>query len=124
MRSEWARATTCSPFADELTAAVEHGGAGAAAMTLSPDASGHVAQCLRCQAEVAQYRRLGRELAAVATRRPAVPAGLEYDILAMLDAEDERHFPWAAAAVGGLAAAAGVLALATRGVHRQRRLAG
>ena len=74
-----------------------------------------------------QYRRLGRELAALAEHPVAVPPMLEHDIVVTLDRFDERLLgrvpPRAAAAIGGLAAAAGVIAFATRTVARQRRIA-
>lgn len=85
---------------------------------LSPAARAHVAECLRCQAELANFRRLRRSMRALATEPGPVDAALEHDILVALDGVDGRsslRVPgYAAAAVGGLAAAAGVIALATR----------
>ncbi len=93
---------------------------------LPPAASAHVAECLRCQAEVAHYRRLARTMRELESLVPPVPNTLEHEIVLALDREDERIFPRvparAAAALGGIAAAAGVIALATRGVTRQRRI--
>jgi hypothetical protein len=110
----------CLVVADELVAAVD-------GRPLSPGAGAHLAGCLRCQAQSAQYRRLGRELAAFADEPIDVPPMLEHDIVVALDRYDERLLgrvpPRAAAAIGGIAAAAGVIALATRTVARQRRIA-
>ncbi|MDW3220720.1 MAG: hypothetical protein R8F63_19115 [Acidimicrobiales bacterium] len=93
---------------------------------LSAHARTHVAQCLRCQAELANFRRLRRSMRALADVPVTVDPALEHDILVALDAIDGRpslRVPgYAAAAVGGLAAAAGVIALATRG-RRGGRLA-
>jgi hypothetical protein len=49
----------CEQFSDELSTIAD----GTAA--LAPDASRHVQQCLRCQAEVAQYRKLLRALSSL-----------------------------------------------------------
>jgi hypothetical protein len=93
---------------------------------LPPAASAHIATCLRCQAEVTQYRRLARTLRELESFRPAVPPALEHQIVLAIDKVDDRVFPRvparAAAALGGIAAAAGVIVLATRGVTRQRRV--
>lgn len=95
-------------------------------VVLSADGRTHVAECLRCQAELANFRRLRRSMRALADTPGPVDASLEHDILLALDAVDGRpslRVPgYAAAAVGGLAAAAGVIALATRG-RRGGRLA-
>lgn len=101
--------------------------AGAAEVALGADASAHVARCLRCQAELAAYRRLGRSLATVRDRPVEVDDMLAPDILMALDVDDDRlvrRVPgYAAATLGGLAAAAGVIALATR-QRRGARLVG
>ncbi|MEZ5245836.1 MAG: hypothetical protein R2707_12115 [Acidimicrobiales bacterium] len=87
----------------------------------------HLAQCLRCQAEVANYRRLRRAMRELAEAGGPVDATLEHEILLVLDEYDERsgrRVPgYAAATLGGLAAAAGVIALATR-QRRSGRLVG
>ena len=100
----------CHRHADEL--------AGADDAVLTAAASAHVQQCLRCQAEVANYRRMRRALRALAGQ-PGVPApDLEHQILVALDEVDgetsTRVPAVAAATLGGLAAAAGVIALAAR----------
>ena len=82
----------------------------------------HVRQCLRCQAEVANHRRLRRAMRELADSEASLDPTLQHDILLTLDEFDGRvgrRVPsYAAATLGGLAAAAGVLALATR----QRRI--
>lgn len=93
---------------------------------LSGPARAHVAECLRCQAELANFRRLRRSMRALASAPAHVDFTLEHEILVALDDADgrsARRVPgYAAAAVGGLAAAAGVIALAARG-RRNTRLA-
>jgi anti-sigma factor RsiW len=121
MRSESAPGAelTCVDLHDEL--------AGDHEAVLSAPARLHVAQCLRCQAEMANYRRLRRSLRALADSPVAVDPALEHDILLALDDHDDRlsrRVPgYAAATLGGLAAAAGVIVLATR-QRRGARLAG
>jgi hypothetical protein len=96
-------------------------------VVLSTDARIHVAQCLRCQAEVAGFRRLRRAMRGLADRPAPCSPTLELDILTMLDEHDgrlgRRVNGYAAATIGGLAAAAGVIALAAR-QRRGMRLAG
>jgi hypothetical protein len=84
----------------------------------------HVGQCLRCQADLAQYRRLRRTMVAMGAQERPVPAGLATDVLLGLDEAlarraRSRSAGRRAAVVGGLAAATaagvgGVLVLATR----------
>ena len=105
------RADWSNRHADEL--------AGADDSALSAAASEHVQQCLRCQAEVANYRRMRRALRTLADQEPAPEAPeLEHRILVALDELDGRSSPRvpavAAATIGGLAAAAGVIAIAAR----------
>lgn len=111
---------SCVDVADDLAGVADQD-------LVSTRVGAHVAACLRCQAEVAQYRRLARSMRELATRPPVAPVGLEHEILLTLDDADAhaaRRVPArAAAALGGIAAAAGVIALATRGVTRQRRVA-
>jgi hypothetical protein len=87
--------------------------------------SSHVAQCLRCQAEVAAYRRIFRHLHSLRYDRIAPPAEGLAAVLAALDAavaEDRAAPSWAvrAAYVGGItvataaAGAAGVLVWMSR----------
>ncbi|MDG2028627.1 MAG: hypothetical protein P8J50_16085 [Acidimicrobiales bacterium] len=119
MRSD-STITDCHGLTEDL-------GAGDDAV-LSGPARAHVAECLRCQAELANFRRLRRSMRALASAPALVDVTLEHEILVALDDADGRSarrvpgYAAAAAAVGGLAAAAGVIALATRG-RRNTRLA-
>lgn len=89
----------------------------------------HVDTCLRCQAELAQYRKVLRALHQLRTEILEPAPGLLADILASLEAAGERramsHLLTGrrAAYVGGIAAAtaagaAGAMVLATRRRHR------
>lgn len=94
----------------------------------------HVEVCLRCQAELSQYRRLLRALHQLRTEMLEPSPGLLPEILASLEAAGERRAMRnlltgrRAAYVGGIAAAtaagaAGAIVLATRHRHRRLRLA-
>jgi hypothetical protein len=108
----------CDAVAERLPAAADD------ASVLDPAAADHVGQCLRCQAEMAQYRRLRRTMAAMAADRVPVSSALATEVLVGLDesvARRARHRSAGkrAAYLGGLAAATaagvgGVLVLATR----------
>ena len=71
----------------------------------------HVEHCLRCQAELAQYRKLLRAMHSLRTATAPVPTGLVTDVLAHLEAAGERSAVRAAlsgrkvAYLGGIAAA-------------------
>lgn len=108
----------CARFTDELAA--DDG-------VLSAGAASHVAQCLRCQAEIANYKRMRRVMRSLADHDDVEVSDLEHRILVALDAADgtpsARVPAVTAATIGGVAAAAGVIALAIR--HRRVvRLAG
>jgi hypothetical protein len=103
------------------------------ATTLSRAERRHVERCLRCQAEMVQYRKLLRTLRALRTDVLEPAPGLLADILASLEEAGERQAIRSAlngrriAYLGGLAAAtaagaAGALVFATR--SRRTRLAG
>ena len=117
-------APTCADLADEFCAIDDDRRDGA---LLSEPARVHVAQCLRCQAEMANHRRLRRAMSDLAMSGAPFDPTLEHEILLTLDEFDGRHprrVPgYAAATIGGLAAAAGVIALATR-QRRGGRLVG
>ena len=108
----------CGGFADELAADDT---------VLSADAAAHVAQCLRCQAEVAHYKRMRRVMRGLAEHHGVEAPDLEHRILVALDEADgtvgTRAQAVAAATIGGIAAAAGVIAFAVRR-SRVVRLAG
>ena len=110
---------TCADLVDALAADDDN--------LLDAPGRAHVSTCLRCQAELANHRRLRRSLRALAAAPLPLDPMLEHDILLTLDAHDgrmSRRVPgYAAATLGGLAAAAGVIALATR-QRRGARLAG
>ena len=57
--------------------------------TADAQALGHVGSCLRCQAELAQYRRLQRALRRLRPHGVEPPVGLLADVLASLS--DPRH---------------------------------
>jgi hypothetical protein len=93
----------------------------------------HVERCLRCQAEVVQYRKLLRTMRTLRTDVLEPAPGLLADILANLEEAGERHAVRSMlsgrriAYLGGLAAAtaagaAGAIVFATR--TRRARLAG
>jgi hypothetical protein len=95
----------------------------------------HVETCLRCQAELVQYRKVLRTLHLLRTEVLQPAPGMLPDILASLEEAGERramrHLLTGrrAAYVGGIAAAAtagaaaGAIVLATRHRHRRLRLA-
>lgn len=108
----------CRDLLDELAATDES--------LLSLPSSVHVAECLRCQAELANYRRLRRMMRNLASAPVHADPELEQEIAVLLDEIDSgpaHRFPTrAAATIGGIAAAAGMIALATR-QRRGTRLA-
>ncbi len=95
----------------------------------------HVETCLRCQAELAQYRKVLRALHQLRTEVLEPAPGLLPDILASIGAAGERRAMGhlltgrQAAYVGGIAAAtaaagaAGALVLASRARSRRLSLA-
>lgn len=90
----------------------------------------HVETCLRCQAEVAQYRKLLRAMRSLHDARLPAPGDLVAEVVGHLDAAGERSAVRAAllgrraAYLGGLAAAAtaagagAAIVLVTRGRRR------
>jgi hypothetical protein len=93
----------------------------------------HVERCLRCQAEVVQYRKLLRAMRALRTDVLEPAPGLLADVLANIEEAGEHHAVRSMlsgrriAYLGGLAAAtaagaAGAIVYATR--TRRTRLAG
>jgi len=119
---------TCRRVAESLPRIVD----GAEVADL--DVRRHVDVCLRCQAELVQYRKVLRALHQLRTEVLQPAPGLLPDILASLEAAGERtamhHLLTGrrAAYVGGIAVAtaagaAGAIVLATRARHRRPRLA-
>jgi hypothetical protein len=95
-----------------------------------------VERCLRCQAELAQYRKLLRAMQSLRTATVAAPTGLVTDVLVHLVAAGERSAVRAAltgrkvAYIGGIAAAAtaagagAAIVLVSRGRKGRLPLAG
>ena len=110
---------TCDEMRDRLSMVADGD------QPFSPRESLHVETCLRCQAERAQYRRLMKAMNSLRDHPTPIEANLEYEILGYIDAHGDRLARRAggraAATIGGIAAgaaaAAGVIALATR--HRR-----
>ena len=96
----------------------------------------HVERCLRCQAELARYRKLLRTMQGLRTVSAPVPTGLVTDVLAHLEAAGERSAIRAAlsghrvAYLGGIAAATAAagagaaIVLVSRGRKARLPLAG
>jgi len=124
MRSE--RVLSCADVAEILPGVVD--GSGSADLTLRR----HVEGCLRCQAELVQYRRLLKTLHHLRTEVLEPAPGLLTEILANLEAAGERGAVRSllsgrrGAYLGGLAAAtaagavAGAIVLANRARKRVR----
>lgn len=79
--------------------------------------AGHAAACLRCQAELARYRRLKRELAGLATETMQAPQRVMAEVDALIESRPLPHpqgssAKTAATLAGAAAAAAGVIAVA------------
>jgi hypothetical protein len=108
----------CEEIADQLAAS-------AGAELSDRRARKHVETCLRCQAEVVQYRKLLRALHSLREDLVATPHGLVADIFVKLEAAGERQAVRSlingrrVAYVGGIAVAtaaagAGAVLLASR----------
>ena len=115
----------CEDVTDQLSALA------AEESTLDTSAADHLASCLRCSAEVAQYRKLLRNLRSLRVDSVYPPASLCDDILSSYHDADvrlSRGLPRVRRAVyvGGIAAAtagaaAGAIVLAS--LSRRGRLA-
>jgi anti-sigma factor RsiW len=96
----------CASLADALPGVVD------GSATLDRAERRHVERCLRCQAELAQYRRLLRAMHSLRSATSPAPVGLVADVLVHLEAAGERSAIRAAltgrkvAYLGGIAAAA------------------
>ena len=114
----------CDDVAEELSAAAD-------AADLSVATRRHVESCLRCQADLVQYRKLLRALRSMRTELLEPAPGLLPEILATIEHAGERHAIRAAlhgrraAYIGGIAAAtaagaAGAIVLASRNSRNRR----
>ncbi len=96
-------------------------------IVLAPDVRRHVDECLRCQAELAQYRKLLRALTAMRDHRLFVDAGLLDEVLDAIRPPAPVHrihrigdrgrraaYLAGAAAAATAAGAAGALVIASR----------
>ena len=130
MPSEWfgSQNITCEAVASALPRIVD--GLGVADV----QTRAHVDGCLRCQAELVQYRKVLKALHQLRTEVLEPEPGLLPDILASIGAAGERRAIGfllsgrRAAYLGGIAAAtaagaAGAIVLASRARHRRVRLA-
>ena len=109
----------CEDLSDDLSAAAD------GSTLLGRSERRHVEHCLRCQAELVQYRRVLRAMRAMRTEVLEPAPGMLSDILANIEAAGERRAIRSmitghkAAYLGGLAAAtaagaAGAIVYATR----------
>lgn len=115
----------CDQLADQLSDAAD------GTVLLDGAARRHVDHCLRCQAELVQYRKLLRALRAIRTEVLEPAPGLLPEILANLEEAGERRALKSlvsgrrVAYLGGLAAAtaagaAGAIVLTARNRRRMR----
>ena len=120
---------TCADLADSLAGAPD------GTLDLDRQARRHVERCLRCQAELVQYRKLLRALRAMRTEVLEPAPGLLADVLAAVEAAGERQAIRSllhgrrVAYLGGIAAAtaAGAAGAVVFAAHRRGsrpRLAG
>lgn len=130
MPSEAAAAAACEQIVESLPAIVDGGAIADLALVR------HVEGCLRCQAELVQYRKLLRALHQLRTEVLQPAPGLLSDLLTAIEEAGERGairsllLRRRTAYLGGLAAAtaaagaAGAVVLASRARQRRLRLAG
>lgn len=84
-------------------------------VVLDPAARHHVEGCLRCQAELVQYRRMLKALRTLRTEVLEPAPGLLADILAGIEEAGERHAVRSLLSGRRLAYAGGIAAAATAG---------
>lgn len=117
----------CEDLAEDLAATAD------GTVALGRSQRRHVERCLRCQAEMVQYRKLLRAMRSLRTQVLEPAPGLLADVLAGIEDAGERHAIRSIlsgrriAYLGGLAAAtaagaAGAIVYTTR--NRRARLAG
>ena len=121
---------TCEAVAELLPEVVD------GATPAPPAVTRHVETCLRCQAELVQYRKVLRALHQLRTEVLEPAPGLFTDILTSLEGAGERRairsllrqrraaYVGAIAGATAAAGAAGIIVLASRARHRKLRLAG
>jgi hypothetical protein len=121
---------SCATVADRLPGVVD----GTSALDRADRR--HVERCLRCQAELAQYRKLLRAMHGLRSATVPPPSGLVTDVIVHLEAAGERRAVRAAltgrkvAYLGGIAAAAtaagagAAIVLVSRGRKGRLPLAG
>ncbi len=118
------------------TASIQLAGAADGDLHLDPEIDRHVEECLRCQAELVQYRKLLRALTALRGQRLVVDDGLLDDVLEAIRPTASVHrihrigqrgrraaYLAGAAAAATAAGAAGALVIAAR-LQERARLAG
>jgi hypothetical protein len=93
---------------------------------LDPRLAQHVAQCLRCQAEIVRYRRMLRTLHALRADTPVPPSAVLAEIIGQLGADDAGGptplgVVAVVALVAGAAGGAGMLLWVTRRSHARGR---
>lgn len=128
-RDGWRRDVTCDDVAFDLAGAVDSPG------ELSRLQRHHTDRCLRCQAELAQHRRLARALHGLRTElvQPAAAASHVADVIALLDEEAEpaaagrpllsgRRIAYAGGLAAATAAAGAVSAVLITARSRRARL--
>jgi anti-sigma factor RsiW len=108
----------CEHLAELLAGAVDD------SIVLDVAATRHVSSCLRCQAELAQYRRLLRSLRSLRDQPIVAPADLPALVQARIDEAGrgsrwQRRVAYAGAVAATAAAGAGAIALVA---SRNRRL--
>lgn len=121
--SRVATALSCADVADSLAGAAD------GVLSLDRAARRHVERCLRCQAELVQYRKLLRALRAMRTEILEPAPGLLADVLAAVEAAGERQAIRSllhgrrVAYLGGIAAAtaAGAAGAVVFAAHRRQR---
>ncbi len=117
-------------------ASIQLAGAADGDLRLDPEIGRHVEECLRCQAELAQYRKLLRALTSLRGQHLIADDGLLDDILETLRPDAPVHrihrighrgrraaYLAGAAAAATAAGAAGALVIASR-LQDRARLAG
>ena len=114
----------CDDVAKLLPSAVEHGAA------VEVSVQRHIESCLRCQAELARYRRMLRGLQLLRTRYLEPTPGLLAQTFAAIEESGERQAVHSilsgrrlayVGAIGGAAVAATAATAAAMLVHRSRR---